>query len=173
MKNILLPGIFLFCTKSCFSQSSKRSRFENNQTSKPINQYLNKKCFPQVKQFYVDLRANVHITDVSKDAKEHIALVFCIISLHYCYFLPHFVLLFDHRMQLTLTPRYTTFLLLAWLSRDFLWQHNLKILKLYFLPVHGFVFKPVEQNFLRILAARRNLYQRIHTGFAVIMHWKL
>ena len=64
----------------------------SNQSSFKTN-ILTKKCCPQVKQHYVNLRANVHITDISKGTKEH----------KISYFLPNitpvlllsFTLLFD------------------------------------------------------------------------------
>jgi len=34
------------------------------------NQYPNKNCCPQVKQCHVDLRVNVHITDISRGRNE-------------------------------------------------------------------------------------------------------
>jgi len=80
-----------------------------------------KRCCFQVKRYYVDFRANVHITDVIRGANENKITDFLpkIAPL----FLPH-NLLFDHWMQLTITPTCTAFLLLASLSRDLLRQHS-------------------------------------------------
>ena len=66
MENLLSPGL------SCSAPNFVSAKFRNGvKIIKLQNQYLIKKCCPQVKQYYVDLRANVHITDVSRGTNEH------------------------------------------------------------------------------------------------------
>jgi len=68
MENILSPG---FCCSALFLVSAKVRNVAGLKIIKLQNQYLNEKCRPQVKQYYVDLRTNAHITDVSRGTKEH------------------------------------------------------------------------------------------------------
>jgi len=60
-------------------------------------------------------------------------------------------------MKLIMAPARTAFLLLASLSRDLLLQHNSQILKTLLSTGAWFCVYTREQNFLWILAARRNV----------------
>jgi len=103
------------------------------------------------------LRANVHITDVSRGTKEHKTT----------YFLPNttplwllsFTLLFViwSLNAIENDPYVHCVLLLASLSRYLLWKHNSKILKTLYSTPAFFVSKLGVKSFQWIWAALRNL----------------
>ena len=83
MENILSPGF------SCSLPNLASAKVRNVADLKIFelqNQYLNKKLLSQVEEHYVESKANVHITDVSRGTKEPKTLIFCLTSLHFCYF---------------------------------------------------------------------------------------